>query len=487
LNSSILDNPNISFIDICKKYNANSGYLNVAFRLLFTQGWIDKDILNTFDNYKVSITESGKDLIKQIEIIKFFYRILLTMNELPISLLEEMNEETKFYLIQIKNFKNNRLYHLLSGVIIGPILVSNGMDIFIFINEKEEKLEFNDDKISKSWKQFLIDFLIEINFIQNNTDLKLTSFGKFIYKRASAFGVTVSYLPLLCRAKEQIFENPNLAYERSQSGSELHVDRTMNVWGSGGAHSVYFKKIDEIVKVIFNKPLDSQPKGIADMGCGNGIFLKHLYQVVKNTTLRGQHLDKYPLWIIGADYNDEALVSSGKTLNFAKIDHYLIKGNIGDPFEFSEKLKEINIDLSKCLNVRSFLDHNRLLSHSIQSDVKFDSINICGAFAFKGKWIKGNEVFNDFINHISKWKPYIKNYGLILLELHTIDAISSQKTLGQNASTAYDATHGFSDQYIIDFNSFEFGINYTGLKIDKFNSICFPDNKNPSISLSYIQ
>merc|ERR1719450_55091 len=27
----------------------------------------------------------------------------------------------------------------------------------------------------------------------------------------------------------------------------MHVDREMNVWGSGGAHSAYFKKIDEIV------------------------------------------------------------------------------------------------------------------------------------------------------------------------------------------------------------------------------------------------
>ncbi|MBC8197666.1 MAG: class I SAM-dependent methyltransferase [Candidatus Marinimicrobia bacterium] len=483
----ILENPNISFSDICKKYNANSGYLNVAFRLLLSQGWIAKKEMNNSNNYKISITVEGKELLTNIGIIKKFNELLLSMNKIPHSLLENISDDLQSSILKFKTFKNKRIFHLLSGTIIGPILVANGMNSFHFINEKNGKLEFDNDKISNSWKYLLVEFLVEINFIQNNVDLVLTEFGKFICKRASAFGVTVSYLPLLCKATEQIFENPHLAYERSISGAELHVDRTINVWGSGGAHSVYFKKIDEIIKVIFNKPLNSQPKGIADMGCGNGMFLEHLYNVVKNSTLRGQHLDEFPLWIIGADFNEEALVSSEKTLKNAGINHYLIKGNIGDPFEFSEKLNELNIDLSKCLNVRSFLDHNRLLNHPIKSDTKFDSIHICGAFAYKGKWIKGNEVLNDFIYHISKWKPFIKNYGLILLELHTIDVYSSQKTLGKNASTAYDATHGFSDQYIIDFNTFEFGINSAGLKIDKSNSICFPNNEIPSISLSYIK
>ena len=52
----------------------------------------------------------------------------------------------------------------------------------------------------------------------------------------------------------------------------------MNVWGSGGAHKLYFKKIDEIIIEIFNYPIEQQPKGIADMGCGDGMFLTHLYR-----------------------------------------------------------------------------------------------------------------------------------------------------------------------------------------------------------------
>ena len=73
----------------------------------------------------------------------------------------------------------------------------------------------------------------------------------------------------------------------------------MNVWGSGGAHTTYFKKIDNIIIDIFNKPIDSQPKGIADMGCGDGTLLIHLYDIIKNKTKRGKQLEKYPLFVIG--------------------------------------------------------------------------------------------------------------------------------------------------------------------------------------------
>ena len=41
---------------------------------------------------------------------------------------------------------------------------------------------------------------------------------------------------------------------------KTHVNRKMNVWGSGGAHKLYFKKIDEIILEIFNKPLEKQPQ-----------------------------------------------------------------------------------------------------------------------------------------------------------------------------------------------------------------------------------
>ena len=75
----------------------------------------------------------------------------------------------------------------------------------------------------------------------------------------------------------------------------------MNVWGSGGAHKTYFNKIDKIILNLFNKPINEQPKGVVDVGCGDGTFLKHVYTIIKNRTLRGKHLNEHPLDIIGVD------------------------------------------------------------------------------------------------------------------------------------------------------------------------------------------
>ena len=88
--------------------------------------------------------------------------------------------------------------------------------------------------------------------------------------------------------------------------SELLVNRGMNVWGSGGAHNTYFKKVDEIIVEIFNRPLEQQPGASATWAAATARFLEHLYSAVKNQTARGTVLDKHPLTLVGADFNKVA-------------------------------------------------------------------------------------------------------------------------------------------------------------------------------------
>ena len=72
----------------------------------------------------------------------------------------------------------------------------------------------------------------------------------------------------------------------------------MNVWGSGGAHATYFKAVDELIIDIFNQPLEEQPKGILDMGCGNGALLEHLFYTIENRTLRGKYLERIRCFLL---------------------------------------------------------------------------------------------------------------------------------------------------------------------------------------------
>ena len=108
-------------------------------------------------------------------------------------------------------------------------------------------------------------------------------------------------------------------------------------------------------------PIDKQPFGIADMGCGDGMFIKHLYELILSTTIRGKYLGTHPLILVGGDLNQEALNAAKENLKTSKIDCNFLIADISNPEKYQSDLKSnFNIDISNLLHVRSFLDHNRI-------------------------------------------------------------------------------------------------------------------------------
>ena len=57
---------------------------------------------------------------------------------------------------------------------------------------------------------------------------------------------------------------------------------------------------------------------------------------------------------------------------------------------------------------------------------------------------------------------------------------------GKTLACSYDTTHGFSDQYLIEYDSFIKCANYAGLKLNQ-DSLLFPNNKIPTISINYFK
>ena len=144
----------------------------------------------------------------------------------------------------------------------------------------------------------------------------------------------------------------------------------------------------------------------------------------------------------------------------------------------------LNYNLSDFLNTRTFLDHNRIYE---KTEYIPNNINTSGAFAFKGQLISKEDLTSNLISHFKKWAPYVKQHGLILLELHTLDTDLIRKNIGNTLSAAYDATHGFSDQYLIEHSAFLECIKKAELSYSKDDMILFPNNKIPTISINYIK
>ncbi|MAV93121.1 MAG: hypothetical protein CMG01_03030 [Candidatus Marinimicrobia bacterium] len=463
--------------DLNKNNNINLGYLNVSLRTLMNCNLINLIEKNDINDYKFNSNKKLYKLTRNIDLIKnidFLISFYLKINNLK-------NRDIKNYLNYINDLissnykKNSFLADYFEGFLLGPILSKLSFNRKLKIHNS--KIILND--IDKNFKKAIFKLFIYFGLINNN---KLTKKGLYFISKASAYGVTVSYLNTLNNINKLLTSKPDFIWQRTEDNTEIHVDRPLNVWGSGGAHKNYFKKIDNIILDIFNKPLYEQPDGIIDIGCGDGTFLKHLYKIITNNTIRGENLNKKPLIIVGTDINKKARIATKSTLK--KINHYILSGDISNPKKLNNDLiKKYDLKLKNLLNCRTFLDHNRIYKKPSKEFLKHDIISK-GSFAFKGKLINSRNLIANFIEHLHKWKPYIKKYGLIIIELHTLDPEITRINSGKTLSCSYDTTHGYTDQYLIEYDCYMNCFKNAGIHNTSKNEYIFPET-NPTVSINY--
>ena len=498
----LLENKTATLSDVNKEFKTNEGYLNVALRILASQGWLEQSIDNTKDIINFSVNKKTEIACKYIPLYKDavelinYYEGLHPKNfgDIPLS---KMGKAFKNYqenyginfaddLLE-KKIQQQILKHI-EGVLLGPIIVFLGMSgmfhkYFMEANFRPEEFHEEPERFKN-----ILDMLKYLGwFKEKNGTYQFTDVGLFFAKRASAYGVTVSYLPIFRNVEELIFGDPKTIRDTKPGEPEKHVDRKMNVGGSGGAHSAYFKIVDEIIIEIFNQPITEQPKGVLDMGCGNGAFMQHLFDVIEKHTLRGKMLDEHPLILVGSDYNETALKITKANLIQADIWAKVIWGDIGKPDLLAKELIEnYDVDLKDLLNVRTFLDHNRVFEEpSISTEHRVS--NSTGAFAYRGKRISNNTIEDSLLEHFQKWELYIKKFGLLVIELHTVPPQITAKNLGATAATAYDATHGYSDQYIVEVDVFNKIIKEAGLVVNKKLCRKFPDTDYATVTINLLQ
>lgn len=492
----------VNVFALAKIFKASEGYLNVALRTLASQGWLEQHLDNAENNIEYSINNKSKAAFDHAWLYKEVYDLLQLSGKYHHRLFQK--EPFEAWLKICKHFKENykvefsksdetkevqeQILKHIEGTLVAPSAVALGMSgmfhkYFMEASFKPEEFGQEPDSFSK-----LLDFFNHLGwFNKKNGTYGFTEKGLFYAKRASAFGVTVSYNPTFRHLDDLIFGNPSILRKVEQGQAEKHVDREMNVWGSGGAHSTYFKKVDEIIIDIFNRPIDEQPRGILDMGCGNGAYLEHLFEVIEQRTARGSMLDEHPLFLVGVDYNEIALKVTRANLIKADIWAKVIWGDIGKPALLAKQLQDdYGIALGDLLNVRTFLDHNRIWQDPKKKSKSRESQS-SGAFAFRGRALSNNEVEDNLREHFEKWAPYVGKFGLLVIELHTISPTLTAQNLGKTAATAYDATHGFSDQYIVEIEVFHKVANEAGLELDTSHFYKFPDSELATVSINLLK
>ncbi|MFC4057190.1 methyltransferase domain-containing protein [Planomonospora corallina] len=274
-----------------------------------------------------------------------------------------------------------------------------------------------------------------------------TPFGRAGLKMVDHLGMVGSYLPMLARL-EDLCRGDLLV--RPGDG-EWHCQRRLNVEASAAAHRRYFTEADPVFAEIFSR--DPCPSFIADMGCGDGSWLAHLHGLFGDGV-------RY----VGIDASSVALDSARAVLEAAGVrDPLLLLGDISDPDALSAQLAAHGLAMEDGLHIRSFLDHDRTyIGGGPRDDVPGWST---GAYvAPDGRALSAAEVEADLVAHFRRWVPHVGRHGLVVLEGHCVPPHVTRRHLGALHSVAFDAYHGLSHQYPMEYPAYMRCLRLAGLQ-----------------------
>jgi SAM-dependent methyltransferase len=492
----------VAFDDMVARTHANRGYLRVALRLLASCGWLTQEA----DGARgYALTRQGRIVMTlapalYAEVTAFFLPKALFLedclfgapDEPVVNLLRELVQRARdgwriaphhdAVTATVREIVRGHL----DGMLIGPAMVAlarSGM----LAQLEAGAIDVTAVAGNPAGLDCIFDLLAARGWVtRSGARVDLTPAGRYAAQITTSYGVTVSYLPTFAVLPTLLFGNPRFP-RVDPNGFETIVNRAMNVWGSGGAHRTYFKRLDAVVIEIFNRPIEQQPRGICDMGCGDGTLLAHLYEVITQQTRRGELLDGHPLLVIGADFNKVARRAAKQTLRRAGIPRcHVIPGDINRPAQLASDLEALDLDVHDLLHVRSFLDHNRPYVRLAQYVAGSRVARSTGAFAYLGDEIPADELEENLVRHLRRWAPYIGRFGLLVLELHTLPPQVAAANLDRTPAVAYDGTHGFSDQYLVELPVFLDCAREAGLRASERFQASFPPSELATVSLSYL-
>jgi SAM-dependent methyltransferase len=296
------------------------------------------------------------------------------------------------------------------------------------------------------------------------------------------FGGVATYLPLLARLPKLYRGELTVVPDPASGEPEWHVHRALNVRISAAAHHRYFADSEPLFLEIFDRePLASQPRFIADMGCGEGSWLAHLYRLIEQRTRRGAALAEQPLLMVGIDPDRGALELARRKLEQAGVPALLIRGDVTDPDRLAADLAEHGLAIEDGLHIRSFIDHER--SYRGGGEVAGPGWSSGVYMDAAGAPLSSAEIERDFIAHLRRWARHTHRHGLVVLEAHCAAPAVVAKNLGSLHGIAFDAHQAYSKQYPVDHPAFVECCRLAGLRTASHRELRYPDNR-PFVAVS---
>src|SRR6478672_347727 len=471
----LADTALVSAEQLAEEFSANRAYLDVALRMLACL-----DCIRPTADERYEARPGLADLCIIPDQIMDLYRFpfdLYVQGEATDSLdpwLERSEERW--------NSKHSYFPDYLDGLIIIPLLLSLRAQGRLCVTEEKAAgtvIRTLNLTVNPACRCVVERLFVAKEWATRSGDvLQLSQAGRFVIDRIFVTATVASYRPMFVRAQELLFGDATRVFSRDCDGHETHVDRTINVVGSGFQHEKYFAALSDVVARCFEgDAYESQPKYIVDMGCGDGSLLRRLYEMVRDRTRRGKVLDVHPLIPIGVDFNEKALVATSRTL--AGIEHITAKGDIGDPMAMLDTLRAHGVtDLDRVLHVRSFLDHDRPYRQPEDRKAAERRFPVSSGLYIDADChaIAPSDMIQSTVEHLRRWSQILNVHGLVMLEVHCLPPDVTAQHLDESENFHFDAYHAMSHQFLLTAQTFLACAAEAGMFSREGHSFGFPKN-----------
>jgi len=310
-----------------------------------------------------------------------------------------------------------------------------------------------------------------------STGWRLTDPGRLAHAMAAQYAYAVGYLPLLAQIPARLSGSAP-AIERTRAHDDTFVDRAIDVRFSGQV----YRRMARTPFLATALPLVQGSTGdgisaIVDCGCGDGSMLADLGMKLRRS---GSHVPR----LVAVDASPVALSLAGARLAETGMPYLTLRGDIADPESLMLHLTLAGVDTTRTLHVSKSVLHDRAIA---PEGARETSPRAHGAYACPGgRYLPPSRVEADLASLLDRWRRCLCPAGMIAVEAHAVPDPLIAERRGRTPYPITALTHGFSHQYLIEWQAYAAAIGRSGLRCRSQTLLGEPIFGAPSLSVCHL-
>jgi hypothetical protein len=460
----------IAVSDMSDALEIPHGYLNLVFRLLELQGYVDRTGDVAGGRACVALTASGHEWLAHVGSYSGFRGRVIAAQ----ALLSEKDTG----LAEVSSKLPDRMRCHLNGPVAAATMTALSRSE-LFANAADLVV------VDALPHPLMANVLVGLGWASlQGAAVELTEAGRLALSFAAQYYYPVSYLPTLAAVPAILRGAETVLADREEDGSEGHVDRELDIAFSGivFARTCRDPLFDLVLPLFDVTEPDNQPRAIVDCGGGDGTLLCELYLAIVERTSRGAMLEYHPLTMIGVEYNPVAERRLRARMQGTGVPGLVFSGDVGDPAAITARLAAEGFSRDDVLHVSKSVFHNRAYAGTPAEDTGTS----LGAFSVPGGGLlTAGEVEADLEALFALWRNEMGRHGMVVIEAHIIEAALATERLGRNVMTSLESFHGYSHQYLVEIGLHRAAARSAGLRVVGSHDMGAPFLGAPIMSIDH--